>query len=106
MIYKKYEQDRRGGGVEGVKGPGPGARRYSVTKNFVIAIHLCSAFCDNSSALRVFARTVYFDDSFTVRNQIRRNDISNLSKLVLSQRVSRWCRRVVKFPFTFTLFGL
>ena len=32
--------------------------------------------------------------------------LSDSSKLVLSERVRRWCHRVVELPFTFSLFGL
>ena len=36
-----------------VQGPGPeGARKYFAPDNFVIAIHLCSAFLWHSSALK------------------------------------------------------
>ena len=59
--------------VEGVKGPGPGpegARKFFVPKNIVTAIHLCRAFLWHFICFkRVFARTVYFDDSVNVRSQ-------------------------------------
>ena len=61
------------GGVEGVKGPGPGPRRgpYILCAiDFFIAIYLCSAFLWQFICFeRVFARTVDFDDSFHVRDQ-------------------------------------
>ena len=67
------KQDRREGGVEGVKGPGPGPRRgpYIVCAiKFVIAIYLCNAFLWQFICFkRVFARTVDFDDSLHVRIQ-------------------------------------
>ena len=65
MLARTVEKGGRGGG-----GKRSRVRKYFAPNNFVIAIHLCSAFLWHFICFkRVFARTVYFDDSFNVRNQ-------------------------------------
>ena len=66
-------QDRREGGLEGVKGPGPGPRRgpetFCATK-VDIAIYLFSTFLWQFICLRVFVRTVDLNDSIHDTSQI------------------------------------
>ena len=70
---------------------------------YISAVH----FYDISSALKGYLQELStLMRVLTSETKPNRIDISNLSKLVLSQRVSRWCRRVIEFPFTFYLFGL
>ena len=68
---------------------------------YIFAVHLY----DNLSALTVYLQEPSTLMAHSCRKPNRHIDTSNLSKLVLSQRVSRWCRRVFEFPFTSNLFG-
>ena len=102
-LSKRGEGDKRSR-ARAPKGPVSVLCRKILLLLYISAVH----FYGNLSALKGHLQepSILMAVSFYVRNQTHNIDIPDLSKLVLSQRVSRWRRRVVEFLFTFNLFGL